>query len=74
VFPSDYRAERRALFGGPKPHRVVERPEQIQDLYKEHVGESFRFRLPIRVGELVYKYEFDIAVSKVEPYLKRAIF
>ena len=76
-FPRDYSEQHRALFGGPIPGRVVERPDEIVDLYKDHVGNSFRMRVPIRVKELeksrrdldevVYEYEFDMTVSKVQP-------
>jgi len=75
--PRDYREQHRAIFGGPIPGRVVEHPDEILDLYKDHVGNSFRMRLPIRVKELaktlrdldevVYAYEFDMTVSKVQP-------
>jgi hypothetical protein len=77
LVPADHKTQHRTLFGGPIPWRVVGHPDEILDLYKDHVGKRFRVRLPIRVKELartvgdldevVYAYEFDMTVSKVRP-------
>lgn len=74
LFPADFLPEHRALFGGPIPGRVANSPEEIRDLYSKHVGENFRFRLPVQVGDAVYTYEFAMTVSEIYPYLARESF
>jgi hypothetical protein len=65
--PSGYKERRGTLFGPPTVGRVAPTPEEIQRLYAEQIGRTFRLRLPVQVGTRVYEYDFDMRVARTVP-------
>lgn len=64
----------RGLFGGSTPLYATRNPHEVEDVFQSHIGERFRLRLPVLIGEVEYLYEFDLQVTDIESYGLRPHF